>query len=305
MVSSSIVVAEEASFAGASCAFGVFDGVHEGHRFIIGRAVDDARARNTRSIIITFDADPSELFDPDAKDKLMTNDQRVAALSRLGADDVAVISFDRSVAALAPDAFLDTLFASGAPALMCVGEDFRFGSRASGTVADLERWGRAHGMDVEGDALLQVDGEPVTSTRIRALLACDNVKEAAKLLGHWYELTGKVISGRQAGREMGICTANLAVERARLVPSDGVYAASALVDGKRFKAAVSIGVPITFEGVTERTIEAHILDFDEDIYGKELTLAFVEHLRPMIKFDTSDALIAQINEDIKRTRQIL
>lgn len=304
MVSSDIVSSAEAAFSGASCAFGVFDGVHEGHRFVIERAIQDASARGARSIIITFDVDPSELFSPGAQDKLMTNEERIAALTALGASAVAVIPFDHTVAALSPQAFLDALFASGAPALLVVGEDFRFGHEASGTREDLEAWGATQDMRVDAVPLLELESSPVTSTRIRCLVRRGAVSEARELLGHPYGLTGDVVVGRQAGREMGICTANLSVGPTRIVPADGVYAAYAIVEGKRYKAAVSVGVPVTFDDATESTIEAHILDFDEDIYGKELTLEFMERLRPMVKFDSTQALVAQINEDIQRTRQL-
>lgn len=305
MVSSKVVSADRAAFKGASCAFGVFDGVHEGHRFIIGQAVTHGRDRGEPAVIITFDKDPFEVFMPDAHDKLMTNDERISALADLGADEVAIIPFDRAVAGLEPQAFLDDLFDQGAPEALFVGEDVRFGRDALGTVADLESWGASHGMTVHGTALLEVDGAPVTATRIRSLLREGDVHEAMKLLGHPYEIEGEVVAGRQAGREMGICTANLNVSPSRIVLADGVYAAYALVDGVRYQAAVSIGVPVTFDDAVKSTIEAHLLGFDADIYGKRLTLEFMERLRPMIKFASTEALIAQINEDIERTRQIL
>lgn len=296
--------AGDVTFAGASCAFGVFDGVHEGHRFIIGRAREDARVRGGKAVIITFDQDPSELFCPDAHDKLMGNDERLRALAAAGADEVAVIPFSSQVAAESPDAFLESLFAQGAPAALFVGEDVRFGQGARGTLADLERWGSAHGMEVHGVPLLERGGAPITSTRIRAALASGNVEEAAELLGHPYALEGRVVSGRQAGREMGICTANLSVDADRLVPADGVYAAYADVRGVRCKAAVSVGVPVTFDDATEATIEAHLLDFEGDLYGETLRLSFAERLRPMVKFANADELVAQIQQDIARTRTL-
>lgn len=304
MVSCEVQPAGDVSFAAASCAFGVFDGVHEGHRFIIQRAREDARARGGKAIIITFDRDPSELFCPNARDKLMGNDERLRALAAAGADGVAVVPFSPQVAAEDPDAFLDGLFAQGAPAALFVGEDVRFGRGARGTLADLERWGGPHGMVAQGVPLLERDGAPITSTRIRACVASGNVEEAADLLGHAHALEGRVVSGRQAGREMGICTANLSVDDDRLVPADGVYAAYADVKGARCKAAVSVGVPVTFDDATEATIEAHLLDFEDDLYGETLRLEFVQRLRPMIKFANTEELLAQIQQDIARTRAL-
>lgn len=301
-MSSEVCGAHLVPFAGASCAFGVFDGVHEGHRFIISQAVEDGRVHDRPSIIITFDVDPSELFAPHADDKLMSNAERIERLAELGADHVAVIPFDEAVAASAPLTFLDRLFAQGAPRLLLVGEDLRFGCHASGTLLDLASWGASHDMTAQGVPLLEMDGAPVTSTRIRACLNEGKVEEAARLLGGPYALGGEVVAGRKMGREMGICTANLKADPLREVPQDGVYAAYALIEGTRRKAAVSVGVPITFEDATASTIEAHILGFDEDIYGKRLTLEFMERLRPMVKFASSQELVTQIEEDIARTR---
>lgn len=295
----------EHDLSGAACAFGVFDGVHEGHRYLIDRAIADARARGEDAAIVTFDVDPTELFSPGVRDKLMTNDERISCLSDLGADALVVIPFTREVAALSPAGFLDALFASGAPSAIFVGADIRFGRAAQGALDDMVRWGSAHGMRVEGVPLLEREGAPITSTRIRGLLAQGEVEKAADLLGRPYSLEGEVVSGRQAGREMGICTANLSIPPLREAPADGVYAAYAKVDGERYKAAVSVGVPITFEGVTESTIEAHLLDFEGDLYGEPLTLEFARRLRPMIKFADADELVAQIGDDIAQTRLLL
>lgn len=300
------VIANEAPhLAGASCAFGVFDGVHAGHRFIIGQAVTDAHERGASSAVITFDVDPTEVFTPHVHDKLMTNELRLSALAETGVDQVVVIRFNDELAALSPEQFLDELFVNGAPAALFVGEDFRFGTHAAGTVDTLEHWGAEHGMTVHGVPLFQFDGAPVTATRIRGLVGEGNVEQAAKLLGKPYALTGQVVQGRHVGREMGICTANIQPSELAMLPADGVYAGRAFVDGVPYQAAVSVGVPVTFEDATQATIEAHLLDFDGDIYDKPLTLEFASYLRPMQKFASPDALITQINEDISRTREIV
>ncbi len=291
-------------FADSSCAFGVFDGLHQGHRFILQKAVDDARASGGDSLVITFDVDPDEVFAPTQLEKLMTNEERLAALAATGVDEVVTITFNEAVRTMKPEAFLDALFSSGAPRRLFVGEDLRFGCRASGDVSLLKAWGSAHGMDVVAVPLLECEGLPVTSTRIRGLIARGKVEEAARLLGRPFALMGQVVAGRQVGREMGIATANLQVPAGELIPADGVYAGYALVDGQRYKAAISVGVPITFEGVAERTVEAHLLGFSGDIYAEELQLAFVRHLRPMIKFESPDALASQIRQDIEATSQL-
>lgn len=174
---------ERAKLADAVCAIGVFDGVHLGHRLVIGKAVDDARAHGRPSIALTFDIDPDELFAPDALRKLQTNEERIETLSGLPVDYVAVLPFDRDVAALDAERFLDEYFGSTTPAAVYVGSDFRFGSHATGDVQMLERWGSDHGMDVRSIDLLEVDGAPVKSTRIRKLLDEGDVGEANRLLG--------------------------------------------------------------------------------------------------------------------------
>ncbi len=291
-------------FPGTSCAFGVFDGLHQGHRFILEKTLDEAHAQGRTSMIITFDIDPDEVFAPGKLGKLMSNEDRLTHLAASGVDEVVTIVFDETVRTMQPERFLDTLFSSGAPKMLFVGEDLRFGCQASGDVSLLKAWGDDHGMEVVALPLFQQEGHPVTSTRIRALISEGKVEEAGRLLGQPFALSGKVVAGRQVGREMGIATANLQVPAEGLIPADGVYAGYAIVDGQRFKAAISVGVPVTFEGVHNHTVEAHLLGFSGDIYAEELTLQFIRYLRPMIKFDGPEALASQIRQDIEATSQL-
>lgn len=169
--------------AGAVCAIGVFDGVHLGHRLVIGKAIEDARSHGRKSIIFTFDIDPDELFAPDALEKLQSNEERIDTLASLPVDYVAVLPFDREVASLAPEEFLDEYFGPTTPAAVYVGSDFRFGAHAAGNGMLLGRWGSDHGMSVNSIGLLEIDGAPVKSTRIRKLLNEGNANEANRLLG--------------------------------------------------------------------------------------------------------------------------
>lgn len=284
-------------FDGAVCTIGVFDGLHSGHEHIISMSIEDARSRGVLCIAITFDVDPDELFGGTAFKKIMSNPQRIEALVGSGVDAVAILSFDE-VSSREPDRFLDALFLNGAPAAIRVGSNFRYGAKAAGNVSDLEEWGRDHGVEVHAHDLLKVDGDRVSSTRVRSLLEEGDVAEAAKLLGHEYAFTGKVEHGREAGRDMGIRTANLFVPDDMRVLADGVYAAYALVDGKRYKAAVSVGVSPTFSDSAKSNMEAHILGFEGDLYGKAITVEFVEYLRPMQRFDDTKDLVAAIQGDI-------
>ena len=289
---------DEALLDRASVAFGVFDGVHEGHRFIIGEAVNTAREEGRASAVITFDIDPDERFRPDSLKKLMTNEARIALLSRL-CDAVAVLPFTEEFSALSPQAFLDATFASGVPAALHVGVDFRFGARAAGTVDDLHAWGDGRGMAVRAHELLGIDGAPVTATRIRGLLGAGDIAEANKLLGRRYAIEGTVYAGRGEGADMGFRTANLKMPSQLRALADGVYAAYAVVDGRRYKAAVNVGVPATFADTAKENIEVHLLDFDEDIYGQDIEVEFIEWLRPMRKFDDIDELIATVKDNIR------
>lgn len=172
-------------FEGSACAFGVFDGVHMGHRFLIGQAREATRSRRSNSVVLTFSIDPDELFAADRLMKLMTNEERIAALSATGADVVAVLPFDRRFAALEPEVFLEWTFGKYPPGSIHVGEGFRFGCKGSGTVKTLERWGVGRGMGVRCHDLLEAGGLPVSSTRIRGLIAQGALEEAESLLeGH-------------------------------------------------------------------------------------------------------------------------
>lgn len=290
---------------GASCAFGVFDGVHLGHRFIIDRAIAQARRNGEKAVSLTFDIDPDEVFAAEKLRKIMSNEQRFEALLDTGVDTVVVFAFTHDFASNTPDDFLAKSFGGAHPASIHVGVDFRFGSHASGTIDTLREWGDEHGVLIDGCELLQKEGKPVTATRIRGLLGEGKVEEASKLLGHPYRLTGTVKPGRGEGRDMGFRTANLFVPTQMRVLGEGVYAAYSNVEGKRYKAAVSVGVSPTFEGQTTATCEIHLLDFDDDIYDQTIAVDFIEWLRPMMKFDSVDELARTVMGNIEYVRENL
>lgn len=290
--------------AGSSCAFGVFDGLHRGHRFLLDQAIGTCSPEG-RSVAITFDVDPDEVFHPHRLKKLMGNAERIGALAASGVDDVVSLVFDEQLYSMSPAEFLDAAFSSGVPAHLHVGEDFRFGARAAGTVADLQAWGEEAGCHVHSHHLVGEDGAPITSTRIRKLLSDCDLEEAGLLLGHPYVLRGTVQRGRGDGAGFGFATANLAVDPLFRVLGEGVYAAYADIDGSRFRAAVSVGVSPTFEDESTANVEAHILDFEGDLVNREIAIEFVEHLRPMIKFDSTDELIATVSANIQWVRDNL
>ena len=290
---------------GASCAFGVFDGVHVGHQFLLEQASATARENAGASLALTFDIDPDEVFRSSSLKKLMTNEKRIQTLLNSGVDGVVVFPFSKEFASLDPFAFLDATFNGHTPAYLHVGCDFRFGVRAKGTTRDLETWGKAHDMKVVAHRLKSFDGVPICATRIRGLLAEGKIEQAAELLGHPYAIEGEVVSGRKDGRTFGFNTANLAVSEQLLAVGRGVYAARACVRGVRYKAAVNVGIPPTFAEESHSFCEAHILDFDDDIYGETISIEFCHFLRPEQKFASADELIQTVHANIEWVRENL
>lgn len=296
---------ERGIISSASCSFGVFDGVHKGHRYVIDKSCEAAHADSCASVILTFDIDPDEMFAPEKVGKLMSNEDRIAMLASLGVDAVVTFPFTREFASQDPMTFLSTSFAGGLPSSLHVGSDFRFGAKAAGCMDDLEQWGSEVGVCVRGYELLSEEGEPVSSTRIRHLLGEGKIEEANELLGHRYFVCGEVQPGRGEGGDFGFRTANLHVPDVLKVLSDGVYAAYAYVDGRCYKAAVSNGVSPTFEGEARANLECHILDFDGDLYGKNIKVEFAHWLRPMMTFPSLDELIATVMGNISWVRENL
>lgn len=297
--------AEQRIFTASSCAMGVFDGVHSGHQYLIGQALKTAHEQGGRCVILTFDIDPDEMFRKDGLKKIMTNEDRLETLMRSGADNVVVLPFTKEFAGLSPDAFLDSTFNGYAPAYLHIGSDFRFGYRASGTVKELHAWGALHRMHVCAHDLKCKDGDPITATRIRKLLQAGGLEEANNLLGYAYYLRAPVVAGRGEGGPMGFATANLRIPSPLHVLGEGVYAAYAIVNGARYKAAVALGVSPTFRDEADAECEVHILDFSQDIYHEEITVEFVKYLRPMMEFDSREHLISVVTANIEWVRNNL
>ncbi|MGN0046577.1 MAG: riboflavin biosynthesis protein RibF [Eggerthellaceae bacterium] len=292
-------------FAGSSVTFGVFDGVHVGHRYLLKCAQDTNTLPGGKSIALTFDSDPDEMFHSERLKKLMRNEDRIAMLADSGVDAVVVIPFTREFAANSPENFLRSCFGVYAPAHLHVGEDFRFGCKAAGTVTELRQWGDIKGCEIHAHKLVSFEGAPVTATRIRLLLQDCKIEEANRLLTRNYYLKETVQPGRGEGHDMGFRTANLQVNHFDRTLGEAVYGAYAIVDGVRYKAAVSVGVSPTFEATSSANIEVHIIDFEGDLYNQEITVEFMKFLRPMIKFESVDELIATVKGNIQWCRDNL
>jgi riboflavin kinase/FMN adenylyltransferase len=284
---------------------GVYDGVHVGHQALVAATVAEARRLSAASAVVTFDRDPDRVVDPaHAAPQLLELDDKLELLAALGPDVVLVVPFDEHVAAMPPLAFLDGVLATAlTPVAALVGHDFRFGARAAGDLRIFAAYGEAHGFTVTGHPLVSIGGAPVTSTRIRALVAAGDVEGAAALLGRPHRLRGSVVSGRGEGAGLGAPTANLETPSYAALPSDGVYAGRTTIDGVSHPVAVSVGVPPTFPGAACR-LEVHVLDFAGDLYGRALEVEFLARLRDQRSFDTAEDLSAAIAADIARVREV-
>ena len=287
-------------------AVGVFDGVHRGHVALVQRAL--ARAAGGRCVAVSFDPHPDVVLAKQfrALAPLTPLPERHERLARLGVT-LHVLPFTRELAALGPEEFVATyLVAPHRPGWLVVGQDFALGRGRAGNVERLRAIGRGSGFEVETVPLLEVDGAPVTSSRIRTLLAAGRVADAERLLGRRYDLTGGVVHGDGQGAPLGFPTANLRLHEEKLVPADGIYAVWARPAGEpAWRAgAMSIGVRPTF-GWQVRTLEVHLLDFGGDLYGRDLTVEFVDWLRPERAFASPDALAAAIGADVEETRRRL
>jgi riboflavin kinase/FMN adenylyltransferase len=289
----------------AVAALGVFDGVHVGHQALVHDTVALARDEGVPAVVVTFDRDPDQVVTPaSASPQLLTLEDKLALLLQAGADLVLVMPFTNELAQTPPLVFLDeVLLETMTPRCVVVGCDFRFGHRAEGDVDILVRYGAAHGFSVVAHDLVHDAGAPVTSTRIRTLVAEGEVREAARLLGRPHRVTGEVGHGRGEGAELDAPTANLVTAPFTALPAAGVYAGRTRIDGIGYPAAVSVGVPPSFPDSTD-TLEVHLLGFRGDLYGRTLTVEFLERLRAQRAFTDPRELADAIRADIAQVRRI-
>lgn len=285
---------------------GNFDGVHRGHQVLVRRTVDGAAARELRSVAVTFDPHPVALLRPElAPPLLQTVEERCRQLRAAGVDLVLVLPFTRELAALTPADFVTRVLAGPLQARrVVVGTNFRFGNRAAGDVVTLVEQGEHHGFEVEAVTLLELGGVTISSSAVREHLQAGDVGWAGRALGRPPRITGTVVRGDARGRAIGFPTANLDVPGGLALPADGVYAGHAEVDGARYPVVVNIGVRPTFNG-HRRTVEAHLLDTELDLYGRELDVDLAHRIRGERRFDGVEALVAQIAADVARSRELL
>ncbi|MDT1061051.1 bifunctional riboflavin kinase/FAD synthetase [Paracoccus sp. CPCC 101403] len=291
---------------GATVAMGNFDGVHLGHRSVI----DAARAAADAPLgVITFEPHPREVFQPDsAPFRLMNAESRANRLARLGVEHLYELPFDTVLAGLAPEDFAREVLVDGlGVSHVTVGADFCFGRKRSGNAQTLTQLGREMGFGVTIAPLIGDGQDEYSSTAIRTALTEGRTRDAERMLGHWHRIDGEVLHGDKRGRDLGYPTANMAVSGLHL-PRFGIYAVQVDVltgpERGSYAGVANLGVRPMF-GENRPNLESHIFDFKANLYGEHLSVALVEFLRPEMKFDSLEALIAQMDQDSARAREIL
>ena len=284
---------------------GTFDGVHRGHQHLLEQLVSHARRTRQLSAVLTFYPHPRTLLHPEFRPTcLSTPEERAAIMESLSLDLLVLLPFTRALADTPSDIFVRTLYDRLRMRELWVGSDFAMGRNREGTIATLQSLARQLGYVLHTVDPLYDGEQPISSTRIRALLSEARVAEAARLLGRNYAVSGAVVTGEQRGRSMGIRTANLRTPAERAMPSDGVYAVWATVDGRRLPGVANVGVRPSF-GPGDRLLEVHLLDYAGNLYGKTLVIEFVRHLRSERRFEDPTALVEQIHRDIVDARTLL
>lgn len=286
---------------------GAFDGVHRGHQQLLRDLVAAAHGSGRAAVVITFYPHPSVVLRGRRPSfYISTPEEKAALLAGLGVDALVTHPFNEAVASIRAVEFVDHLVRQARLSELWCGEDFALGHNREGNVEFLRAEGAQRGFTVNVQPPLLMDGEVISSTRIRQTLRDGAVEQAARYLGRPFRLAGTVVEGAKRGRQLGIPTANLAVSEERATPAVGVYACRAYHPGGPAQAVVNIGFRPTFEGGEARpVIEAHLLDFNGDLYGQSVALDFVARLRPEMKFGGIDALVAQIWRDVDEARERL
>lgn len=295
-----------AHLRGGIVALGNFDGFHKGHQAVVGRAVERARAEGRPALVATFDPHPVRFFKPDLPPfRLTTLDQRQRLFGEAGADAMLVFHFDAALASVTAEDFItERLIGLIGAAGVATGEDFTFGHKRGGNVAVLKRLGAEHGLSVDAVAPIEADGEPVSSSRIREALEAGDCETATRLLTRPFAIEGTVEQGDKRGRELGYPTANLALGP-YLRPKFGVYAIRGRLPGGRvLDGAANLGIRPQFDPPQE-LLEPHFFDFSGDLYGLTIEVELISFLREEAKFESLDALAAQIGADCEEAKRRL
>ena len=297
---------EEVSVKNAWLTIGVFDGVHRGHREIIQKLTEDAHANHAPAVLLTFEPHPASVLSGQEIKCLTTSEERADFLGSLGVDIVITQRFTRDLSTATAFEYMSRLKQTLDLKHLLIGYDFALGKGREGNATRLAEIGRELGYDVEVIHAISDESGVISSTEIRKLVATGNVSEAAKLLGYYYPLSGEVIRGAGRGRTINFPTANIDYPQQKATPSNGIYACWAHLGNEKFMAATNIGFNPTFTPDRQTpSLEAYLLDFDRDIYGQQVRLEFVSRIRNELKFNSVEALIWKIQEDVDKTRDLL
>ena len=293
---------------GQVLAIGDFDGVHLGHREVIRRAVQHAKSLDVRSAVMTFDPHPREVLGKSQYSKYLTpRDEKMRQFSHLAVDDVYIVEFDHDLARVLPEQYFANMLVPLGLRAIVVGFDFTFGYKGQGTVETLVRLAKDQ-MDVEIVPPFHMDGEKVSSTLIREQLHLGQLSRVRQLLGRHYKIEGQVVRGEGRGRTIGFPTANLSLVEQYVIPRQGVYAVRVTAAGSlTWNGVMNIGVKPTFHDNEDQapSLEVHLLDCSDDLYGEILQVELISFLRPEMKFASVDLLVQQIQKDVLRAREIL
>jgi riboflavin kinase/FMN adenylyltransferase len=288
-------------------AIGVFDGVHRGHQAVISTSAEHAQSENGTPVVVTFDPHPMKVLRPtDAPHLLTATKHKITLIRALGVRHLLVIKFDQAFAATAPEDFVQQLVTHSKPLReICVGHEWSFGKGRRGNLALLRKLGAQFDFEVVGiPAVTLGNGELVSSTAIRHAIEAGDFAKAAEMLGREYTILGTVVRGEHLGKKIGFPTANLSAHSEQF-PPNGVYFAQAVLAGTVYPGVVNLGYrPTVSSGKSERVLEIYLLDFDQEIYGKDVEVRFVRYLRPEQKFENLDALAKQIELDVQQARKL-
>jgi riboflavin kinase/FMN adenylyltransferase len=293
--------------AGTWATIGSYDGVHLGHQFLIRTLVEESRQAGKPSTVVTFFPHPvKELRDIKGPYYLTTPEEKNQILTSLGVSSVLTLYFTHNLAIQSTDSFIRILYNHIHFSCLLIGYDFRLGANRDGDIHTLSSLGKELGYCVRAiEPFIKTD-QPVSSSRIRELIQAGDIRSANSLLGRPYSAGGPIIHGDARGRQLGMRTANLDIWPEKLLPGAGVYAAFAEVDNRCYPAVVNIGSrPTFYEKPSLQTVEAHLLDFDQDIYDQQMQLKFIQRIRPEKKFSGAEELMVQIKQDIQFTREVL
>jgi len=286
---------------------GAFDGVHRGHQALIRPLVEATHQAGREVVVLTFFPHPVVVLRGlHGPFYLNSPEERAELLGGLGVDYVVTLNFNRQVAAFSAREFIELAAEHLGLERLWVGYDFALGRSRQGDIPTLSKLGQEFGYQVEVISQVNLQGEVISSSRIRGLVGQGDVSQASRLLGHWYSIAWRVMHGDGRGKSLGIPTANLDYSPERILPAFGIYATWAWIDGVRFPSVTNVGIRPTFKNINNNVqIEAYLMDFDRDIYDTIIRLEFVEYLRQEERFETIQALVDQMHNDIQRAREVL